>query len=83
MTYHNNNFRVEKDTMGEIQVPENTYYGAQSARSLKNFAIGSERFSRPFIEAFGILKKSCALANNECGALSDEKCNLITRQQTK
>ena len=72
------NVRVEKDTMGEINVPTNKYYGAQSARSLKNFDIGSETFTRPFIEAFGILKKACAIANHDCGVLSKEKLDLIT-----
>ncbi len=69
--------RIEKDTMGEINVPANKYYGAQSARSLKNFAIGSETFTRSFIEAFGILKKACAIANNDCGVLENEKLDLI------
>lgn len=72
-----NNIRIEKDTMGNIEVPADKYYGAQSARSLKNFAISSETFTRPFIEAFGILKKACAIANFECGALSEEKLTLI------
>ena len=73
------NVRIEKDTMGEINVPKSAYYGAQSARSLKNFDIGSETFSRTFIEAFGILKKSCAEANFECGVLSKEKVDLISK----
>ena len=72
-----NNIRIEKDTMGNIEVPADKYYGAQSARSLKNFAISSETFTRPFIEAFGILKKACALANFECGVLSEDKLKLI------
>ena len=71
--------RVEKDTMGEIEVPSEKYYGAQSARSLMNFAIGTETFSREFIEAFGILKKSCALTNKECGVLTEEKASLISK----
>ncbi len=72
-----NNIRIEKDTMGNIEVPADKYYGAQSARSLKNFAIGSETFTRPFIEAFGILKKACAIANFECEVLSEDKLKLI------
>ena len=55
--------RTEKDTMGEIKVPSDKYYGAQSARSLMNFDIGIETFPREFINAFGIMKKACALAN--------------------
>ena len=55
--------RIEQDTMGTIEVPKDAYYGAQAARSLKNFAIGTETFTREFIASFGILKKACALAN--------------------
>lgn len=53
------NYRIEKDTMGEIQVPSDKYYGAQTARSLMNFKIGGDRFPRELIRALGILKKSC------------------------
>ncbi len=70
-------YRIEKDTMGEVQVPVDRYYGAQSTRSLHNFNIGWERFPSELITAFGILKKSAALANWECGKLSDETKNLI------
>ena len=69
--------RTEKDTMGDIQVPDNAYYGAQSARSLMNFDIGEETFPPEFIKAFGILKKACAVANKHCGVLSEEKARLI------
>ena len=72
-------YRIEKDTMGEVQVPNDRYYGAQSARSLTNFNIGWERFPRELIKAFGILKKSAAISNNKCGVLSDEKCQLIVQ----
>ena len=65
--------------MGDIKVPKNSYYGAQSARSLKNFNIGNETFSRTFIESFGILKKSCAEANFECKVLTKEKLHLIQK----
>ena len=50
-------FRVETDSMGEIDVPNNKYYGAQSARSLINFDIGIETFPREMIQALGVLKK--------------------------
>ena len=53
-------YRIEKDTMGEVQVPADRYYGAQSARSLSNFDIGWEQFPRELIRAFGILKKAAA-----------------------
>jgi fumarate hydratase class II len=71
--------RTENDTMGDIQVPDNAYYGAQSARSLKFFNIGTETFPKEFIKAFGILKKACAIANNNCGVLSNEKTALISQ----
>ena len=72
-------FRIEKDTMGEIQVPSDRYYGAQSARSLHFFNIGTETFPRELIQAFGILKKACALANETCGVLTSEKSQLIQK----
>lgn len=72
-------YRIEKDTMGEIQVPDEFYYGAQSARSLIHFAIGIERMPREIIRAFGILKKAAAIVNHDLGKLSDEKKNLIVQ----
>ena len=66
-------FRTESDTMGEIDVPESAYYGAQSARSLKNFDIGVETFPRELIKALGTLKKAAAIVNNESGILDDSK----------
>lgn len=72
-------YRIETDTMGEIQVPNNMYYGAQTARSLMNFKIGGERFPRELIRALGILKKAAALTNNELGTLSDEKTQYIVK----
>ncbi|PID57142.1 MAG: fumarate hydratase, class II [Ignavibacteriae bacterium] len=72
-------YRIETDTMGEIKVPSQMYYGAQTARSLMNFKIGGERFPRELIRALGILKKAAALSNNELGMLSDEKAKLITQ----
>ncbi len=72
-------YRIEKDTMGEMQVPKNAYYGAQAARSLMNFKIGFERMPREMIKAFGILKKACALANHDLGVLPDAKKDLIVQ----
>ncbi|NLT50082.1 MAG: class II fumarate hydratase [Ignavibacteria bacterium] len=72
-------FRIETDTMGEIKVPSDKYYGAQTARSLMNFKIGGERFPREMIRALGILKKAAALANKELGMLSTEKAELIVK----
>ena len=71
--------RIEQDTMGTIEVPQEAYYGAQSARSLINFAIGDERFSQPFIEAFGILKKACAKANYDSNTMNKETYELINQ----
>ena len=72
-------YRMEKDTMGEIKVPSDKYYGAQTARSLMNFKIGGEKFPREIIRALGILKKAAALTNNELGILSSEKAGLIVK----
>jgi fumarate hydratase class II len=71
--------RIETDTMGQVEVPADSYYGAQTARSLMNFKIGGERFPREFVRALGILKKAAAQANQELGLLSPEKAVLITR----
>ncbi|MCB0734760.1 MAG: class II fumarate hydratase [Flavobacteriales bacterium] len=70
-------YRIERDSLGEVQVPANRYWGAQTQRSLENFKIGNQRMPIEIIRAFGVLKKCAALANNELGVLSDEKCALI------
>jgi fumarate hydratase class II len=70
-------FRAEKDTMGEVKVPVGAYYGAQTARSMRNFDIGLEKIPHEVIVAFGILKKAAALVNHELGLLSEEKGSLI------
>ena len=72
-------YRIERDTMGEMQVPADKYYGAQTARSLQNFNIGGDRFPREMIRALGILKKAAALGNAELGRLEREKADLIVR----
>jgi len=72
-------YRIERDTMGEMQVPSDRYYGAQTARSLQNFKIGGDRFPREMIRALGILKKAAALANRELGLLPEDKADLIAR----
>ncbi len=71
--------RIETDTMGQIEVPSDKYYGAQTARSLMNFKIGGETMPKPLIRAFGILKKAAALVNNELGILPKEKADLIVK----
>ena len=72
-------YRIETDTMGEVKVPVDKYYGAQTARSLMNFKIGGEKFPREIIRALGILKKAAALTNNELGMLPKEKTDLIVQ----
>lgn len=72
-------FRTESDSMGEVKIPADKYYGAQTARSLMNFKIGSDRFPREFIRAFGILKKAAALTNKELKLLSGDKAKLIIK----
>ncbi len=73
------NYRIETDSMGEIQVPNDKFYGAQTARSLIHFKIGGERMPREMIWAFGILKKAAALVNKELGLLPAEKADLIVK----
>ncbi len=71
-------FRIEHDTMGEVQVPAEKYWGAQTERSRNNFKIGAEgSMPREIIYAFAYLKKAAALANLELGVLSQEKCSMI------
>jgi fumarate hydratase, class II len=72
------NYRVEKDTMGEVKVPSDKYWGAQTERSRNNFKIGPEAsMPKEIIYAFAYLKKAAAQANQELGVLTPEKCNLI------
>jgi fumarate hydratase class II len=70
-------YRIERDTMGEMKVPADKYYGCQTARSMKNFAIGKERMPEELIEAFGYLKKAAALVNHELGRLDEKLCHAI------
>ncbi len=74
-------YRVEKDTMGEVKVPANVYWGAQTQRSIDNFKIAEDvnRMPRKIIKAFAYLKKAAALTNLELGVLSQEKCELIEK----
>jgi fumarate hydratase class II len=72
-------FRIEKDTMGEVKVPANAYYGAQTQRSIDNFKIAEDINTMPkeIIRAFAYLKKAAAITNFEAGVLSEEKCDVI------
>ncbi|MHB2020504.1 MAG: lyase family protein, partial [Candidatus Xenobia bacterium] len=69
--------RTESDTMGPIEVPDDRYWGAQTARSLIHFAIGEDRMPQEVVWAFGILKKAAALTNQELGLLPKDKAELI------
>src|SRR6476469_9932648 len=70
-------YRVEKDSMGEINVPADRYWGAQTQRSLEHFKIGGDRFPREMIRALGILKKSAAVVNQQLGLLPQDKAKHI------
>jgi len=72
-------YRTETDSMGEVQVLEDKYYGAQTARSLKNFKIGREYFPPEMIRALGIIKKAAAVINCELKNLSSDKKDLIVQ----
>ena len=71
--------RIETDSMGEIEVPADKYYGAQTQRSLIHFNIGDDTMPREMIRALGILKKAAALVNEELGKLPPEKARLIAQ----
>ena len=70
-------YRIERDSMGEMQVPADRYWAAQTQRSVQNFPIGGEVMPREITEAFGILKKAAAITNNRLGKLSNEKLDAI------
>lgn len=70
-------FRIEKDTMGEVKVPADKYWGAQTQRSKDNFIIGDGTMPIEIIRAFGVLKKAAAITNMEMGILAEEKASLI------
>src|SRR5665213_2745037 len=74
-------YRIEKDTMGEVKVPAGAYYGAQTQRSIENFNIARDinRMPKEIITAFAWLKKAAAITNFDAGVLSKEKCDLIGR----
>ncbi len=72
-------YRIEKDTMGEMKVPADKYWAAQTQRSLENFRIGGEVMPREITRAFGILKKAAALANHALGKLPENKLRFIVQ----
>jgi fumarate hydratase, class II len=72
-------FRIEKDTMGEVKVPDSKYWGAQTQRSLQNFEIGNEKMPLEVVYGFANLKKACALVNHGLRRLDESKCNAISQ----
>jgi len=70
-------FRVEKDSMGEIKVPSNAYYGAQTQRAFENFQVSNLRFSREFIAALGLVKQMAAKVNADLGLLDSKVADAI------
>ena len=74
--------RIERDSMGEMTVPADAYYGAQTARALENFPISGLRFPRSFIQALGTIKAACARVNAELGLLGAREAEAIIRAAT-
>ena len=72
-------YRIEEDSLGEVKVPADKLYGAQTARAVENFPIGEEKMPVEIIRAYGIVKKAAALANNEQGLISRAKKDYILR----
>lgn len=72
-------YRIEKDSMGEINVPSDRYWAAQTQRSFENFKIGTEKIPLEVIHAFGVLKKAAAIANQRLGKLDEERCQIICK----
>ncbi|WP_457631187.1 class II fumarate hydratase [Oceanithermus sp.] len=70
-------YRIEKDSMGELKVPADAYYGAQTARAVENFPISGLRFPRPFIKAMGAIKHAAAEVNLELGNLDERRARAI------
>jgi len=72
-------YRKEKDSMGEIEVPEDKYWGAQTQRAKENFHIGSQHIPLELIHAYGVVKKACAITNHALGLLDEDKKELIVK----
>ncbi len=71
-------YRIESDSMGEVKVPEDAYWGAQTQRSFENFKIGTEKIPMEVIRAFAVLKKAAAIANYQLGKLDSDRMELIS-----
>ncbi len=75
----NTSFRIEHDSMGEMRVPADRYWGAQTQRSFQNFKIGTEKMPREVIRAFAVLKKAAAMTNERLGRMDGRRAALIAR----
>ena len=76
-------YRIEKDSMGDVQVPAQAYYGAQTQRAVENFPISGWTLPRPLIRALGLVKLACATANRDLGKLTKTGKNKLTDQQVE
>jgi fumarate hydratase, class II len=76
-------YRIEKDSMGEVQVPAQAYYGAQTQRAVENFPISGWTLPRPLIRALGLVKLACAMANRDLGKLTKTGKNKLNDQQVE
>ncbi|MGE3978246.1 MAG: aspartate ammonia-lyase, partial [Nitrospira sp.] len=74
--------RIERDTMGELAVPAEAYYGVQTARAIENFPISSLRMPRAVIKAMGMIKRAAATANQSLGLLDKKPADAIKRAAT-
>ncbi|RQD73475.1 MAG: class II fumarate hydratase, partial [Halanaerobium sp. MSAO_Bac5] len=72
-------YRLERDSLGEVKVPKNKYYGAQTARAAANFPIGEQKMPLEIIRDYGIIKKAAGLANYEQGLIDQEKKEYIIK----
>ena len=76
-------YRIEHDSMGEMKVPADCYWGAQTQRSYQNFRIGTEKMPPEIIHAFAVLKRAAAMANCRLGKLDEKRCGLIAEVCTE
>ena len=72
-------YKIEHDSLGEVRVPKDRYWGAQTQRSFENFPIGTEKMPKEIIRAFAILKKSAAFANATLGRLDEKRRDAIAK----
>ncbi|MFB6174011.1 MAG: lyase family protein, partial [Halobacteriales archaeon] len=70
-------YRVESDSLGEVRVPADAYWGAQTQRAIENFPVSGHTFGRRFVRALGIVKKAAARANRDLGLLDDETAEAV------